>query len=126
MTCRSDRADDVTASRAAKRSMIWGRFSEPDEWAAEIIRDRDLVEREIARVTKTARPAMDGAATRAHVVASAIVEDRIIVLETYVGDLWGAASDEQVQERASRIARELQNELHAPGLDVRGGIWEAP
>ena len=68
---------------------------------------------------------MDGAATRAHVVASAIVED-MIMLETYVDDLWGAASDEQVQERASRIARELQNELHAAGLDVRGGIWEAP
>jgi len=85
--------------------MICARFSEPDEWAAEIIRDRDLVQREIARVTKTARPAMDAAATRAHVLASAIVEDRIIMLETYVGDLWGAASDEQVQERASRIAR---------------------
>ena len=63
-TCRSDGADDVTASRVATRSMICARFSERDEWAAEIIRDRDLVQREIARVTKTARPAVDGAAKR--------------------------------------------------------------
>jgi hypothetical protein len=126
MTCRSDAADDMASSGAAKPNVICARFSEPDEWAAEIIRDRDLVERQIARVTKTARPVMDGAATRAHVVASAIVEGRIVMLETYVGDLWGAAADEEVQQRASRIVGELENELHAAGLDVRGGIWEAP
>jgi hypothetical protein len=85
--------------------VICARFSEPDEWAAEIIRERDTVERKIAQVTKTGRPMMDGATIRAHVVASAIVEGRIILLETCAGDLWGMATDEQVQERASRIAR---------------------
>ena len=84
------------------------------------------MKREIAQVTKTARPVMDGATTRTHLLASAIVDGRIITLETYVGALWGAASDEQVQERASRIVRELENELHAPGLDARGGIRQVP
>ena len=116
-TCRSD----VTAP-----SVICARFSEPDEWAAEIIRDRDIVERQTVRVTKTARPVMDGAATRAHVVGSAIVEGRIVMLETCVGDLWGMAADEEVQERASRIVRELEDELRGAGMEVRGGIWEAP
>ena len=37
-TCRSD---------ATAPSVICARFSEPDEWAAEIIRDRDMVERKI-------------------------------------------------------------------------------
>ena len=100
--------------------MICARFSEPDEWAAEIIRDRDLVERQIVRVTKTARPVMDGAATRP-VVASAIVEGRIVMLETCVGDLWGMAADEEVQERASRIARELEDELRAPAWRCAAG-----
>jgi len=86
-----------------------------------IIRDRDLVEHQIARVTKTARPVMDGAASRAHVV----VEGRIILLETCVGDLWGMAADEEVQERASRIVGQLEHELNAAGLEVRGGIWES-
>ena len=114
----------MTASEATNTALICARFSEPSEWASEIIRDRDLVEHQIARVTKTARPVMDGAATRAHVVASAIVEGRIILLETCVGDLWGMADDEEVQERASRIVGQLEHELDAAGLEVRGGIWE--
>jgi hypothetical protein len=116
----------MTSSGATIASVICARFSEPSEWADEIIRDRDLVERQIARVTKTARPVLDGAATSADVVASAIVEGRIILLQTCVGDLWGMAADEQVQERASRIVRELQEELLDAGLEVRAGIWEAP
>jgi len=46
------------------------------------------------------------------------------MLETCVGDVWGMAGDEEVQERASRIAGELEHELDAAGLEVRGGIWE--
>ena len=115
----------MTASGPTKTALICAGFSEPSEWASEIIRDRDLVERQIARVTKTARPVMDGAATRAHVVASAIVEGRIIMLETCVGDLWGMAADEEVQERSSRIVRELEEELLDAGLEVRAGIWES-
>jgi hypothetical protein len=111
-TCRSD---------ATAPSVICARFGEPDEWAAEIIRDRDMVERQTVRVTKTARPVMDGAVTRAHVVGSAIV-----MLETCVGDLWGMAADGDVQERASRIVRGLEDELRGAGMEVRGGIWEAP
>ena len=114
----------MTASEATNTALIRARFSEPCEWAREIIRDRDLVERQIARVTKTARPVMAGAATRAHVVASAFIEGRIIMLETCVGDRWGMAADEEVQERASRIADQLEHELDAAGLEVRGGIWE--
>ena len=109
-----------------RQSLIRARFTEPNEWATEISCDRDLVERQIARVTKTARPVLDGAATRAHVVASAIVEGRIILLEACVGDLWGMADDEQVHKRATRIVRELQEELLDAGLEVRAGIWEAP
>ena len=48
------------------------------------------------------------------------------MLETCVGDLWGMAADEEVQERASRIVRELEDELRGAGMEVRGGIWEAP
>jgi hypothetical protein len=50
----------------------------------------------------------------------------MILLERCVGDLWGAAADEEVQERAGRIVRELEVELEGAGLEVRGGIWEAP
>ena len=77
-------------------------------------------------MTKTARPVMDAAAARAHVVGSAIVEGRIVMLETCVGDLWAMAADEEVQERASRIARELEDELRGAGMALRGVIWEAP
>ena len=40
----------------AKPGVICARFTEPDEWAAEIVREGDM----IARVTKTARPVTNG------------------------------------------------------------------
>jgi hypothetical protein len=60
------------------------------------------------------------------VVANAIVEGRIILLETCACDLWDMATDENVQERTSRIVCELENQPQDAGLEVRGGIWEAP
>jgi hypothetical protein len=47
-----------------------------------------------------------------------------IMVETCVGALWGIAADAEVQERASRIVGQLEHELDAAGLEVRGGIWE--
>ena len=116
----------MTASGATNASVIYALFTEPNEWISEIIRDRDLVERQFARVTKTARPVLDGAATRADVVASAIVEGRIILLETCVGDLWGMAADEQVQERASRIVARARGRAAQRRCRGARGIWESP
>jgi hypothetical protein len=101
-------------------------FTEPNEFVAEISRDhaRGLVERGIVRVTKVGRPAMNGTITRVSVEAAAIVDSRCVRLRCVCGDLWGLGDDEQVQQRATELVRELENELVDAGLEPRAGLYD--
>lgn len=101
-------------------------FTEPTEFVAEIVRDhqRGLVDRGIVRVTKVGRPAMNGTLTRVTVEAAALVDARVVRLQTLCGDLWGGNIDEQVQTRASELVRELESELLDGGLEVRAGMFD--
>lgn len=99
------------------------RFTEPAEFLDELKRDRDLIERKIVRLSKLGKPSPDGAATAAYVVAGAIVAGRPVVLERYIGDLWGiTASDNRVQRDAGQMMRELRAGLAELELDERGGM----
>jgi hypothetical protein len=101
-------------------------FTEPNEFVAEISRDhsRGLVERGIVRVTKVGRLAMNGTITRATVEAAAIVDSRCVRLRVVCGDLWGIHGDEQVQQRATELVRELESELLDAGLELRAGLYD--
>jgi hypothetical protein len=101
-------------------------FTEPNEFVAEISRDhaRGLVERGIVRVTKVGRPAMNGTITRVSVEAAAIVDSRCVRLRCVCGDLWGLGDDKQVQQRATELVRELENELVDAGLEPRAGLYD--
>ena len=101
-------------------------FTELNEFVAEISRDhsRGLVERGIVRVTKVGRPAMNGTITRVTVEAAAIVDSRCVRLRCQCGDLWGMDGDQQVQERASELVRELESQLLDAGLELRAGFYE--
>jgi hypothetical protein len=99
-------------------------FTEPGEFVAEMARDqsRGLVDRGLVRVTKVGRPAMNGTLTRVSVEAAAIVDSRCVRLRIVCGDLWGMDGDEQVQQRASELVRELESQLLDAGLELRAGI----
>jgi hypothetical protein len=101
-------------------------FTEPNEFVAEISRDhaRGFVERGIVRVTKVGRPAMNGTITRVTVEAAAIVDSRCVRLRWVCGDLWELGDDEQVQQRATELVRELENELVDAGLEPRAGLYD--
>lgn len=101
-------------------------FTQPNEFVAELARDhsRGLVERGIVRVTKVGRPAMNGMITRVTVEAAAIVDSRCVRLRSQCGDLWGMDGDEQVQERASELVRELESQLLDAGLELRAGLYD--
>jgi hypothetical protein len=101
-------------------------FTEPNEFVAEISRDhaRGLVERGIVRVTKVGRPVMSGTVTRVTVEAAAIVDSHCVRLRCECGDLWGLGDDEQVQQRATELVRELENELVDAGLEPRAGLYD--
>jgi hypothetical protein len=106
-------------------SYLVARFTEPREFVEDLARDVDLVERKIVRVSKVARPAMQSTVTRVSVHAGAIVADRPVILETLIGDLWGAPDDAQVQAAATAAVNELTYDLQALGLQVRAGLLEA-
>jgi hypothetical protein len=101
-------------------------FTEPNEFVAEISRDhaRGLVERGIVRVNKVGRLAMNGTITRVTVEAAAIVDTRCVRLRCVCGDLWGLDGDEQVQQRASELVRELESEPLDIGLEPRAGLYD--
>jgi hypothetical protein len=101
-------------------------FTEPNEFVAEIVRDhqRGLADRGIVRVSKVGRPVMNGTLTRVTVEAAALVDSRVVRLQTLCGDLWGVSVDEQVQTRASELVRELERELLDAGLEVRAGVFD--
>jgi hypothetical protein len=101
-------------------------FTEPNEFVAELARDhaRGLVERGIVRVTKVGRSAMNGTITRVTVEAAAIVGSRCVRLRCQCGDLWGMDGDQQVQERASELVRELESQLLDAGLELRAGLYD--
>ena len=104
---------------------ITAHFTEPSEYLAELERDRALIERGIVRVTKTGRPDATGALTHVSVEAAAIIDGRLCRLSSYCGALWGIANtDEPVQQRASRIVKDLEDKLLEIGLEVRAGLWD--
>lgn len=110
--------------------IVVARFTEPDEFLDELRiaqgRSAHAVEGGVVRVTKLARPAgPNGVLTRITVNAGAIVHGRLVLLERYVGDLWGGPGDADVQQRATAIVAEIDEHAPGYGLDVRGGMFEA-
>lgn len=102
------------------------RFTEPRELVAELKVDVDHVERRIVRLTTIARPLANGVATRVHVHAGAIVAGRAVILERYIGELWGVPeTDDRTQREAAQALRWLEDRLAELELDVRAGVLEA-
>jgi hypothetical protein len=106
------------------RRAIEAQFTDPDEWTAEVARDKLHVERGIIRATKQSRPIYNGSLTRVSVVATVLVEGRLVRLEAIVGDLWGnEIPDRQVVERADAILEKIADILEPLGLEIRAGVW---
>jgi hypothetical protein len=109
--------------------MIAARFSEADDFVAELKLDASHIERKIVRVTYLSTPTESGL-TAVTVEATAIVAgddgrpDRLLMLRIYCGDLWQIdTQDAPVRERAGRIIRKVQSGADHAGLEVRGGTW---
>lgn len=110
--------------------IVVARFTEVDEYLAELrgehARSAHAIDRGIVRVSKLARPGGPGGMlTNVTVHAGAIVRGRLVVLERFVGQLWGSApGDDEVQDRASEVVAELTAGLRDVGLEVRAGLFE--
>lgn len=101
------------------------RFTEPDEYLAELERDVFAVERKIVRVSRLYRRASSGAYSVALVRAGAIVEGRPILFERLVGTLWGfGPGDDETQAKLDELVAELERGIDRLGLQARPGVLE--
>lgn len=107
------------------------RFTEIDEYVAELERDAGGVANQRVRLTMTVTPTQLGL-QRLEVIAGAKVlsavpghEDfDLVEFRRYCGDLWGqVAADEQVRAKAAGIVDELRARLDELGFVVAGGIY---
>lgn len=111
--------------------IVVARFTEVDEYIGELrgehARSAHAIDRGIVRVSKLARAGGPGGMlTNVTVHAGAFVRGRLVVLERFVGQLWGsgAPGDDEVQDRASEVVAELTAGLRDVGLEVRAGLFE--
>lgn len=102
------------------------RFGDPHTWRDELIRDADLVERGIVRVSFRARPILRDVPTPAVLIleGGAIVAGRIVRLEHPLGELWGRGPDADVQQRGRDLADALTTDLAKHDLELREGKLE--
>jgi hypothetical protein len=113
------------------------RFSDPDEFVAELARDPHAVARKLVRVTSSRYPVMNAAVTRLTVVAGAKVLSQtvgadgeghdLVELTAFVGDLWGQeANDNPVLEKAQALMEDLEAKLTVHGFTTAAGRYEIP
>lgn len=110
---------------ARSTSFLRVRFTEPREFVDELRTDVALIERGVVRLTQQARPTYNGAVVRVSVVAGAIVDGRPVILDRYIGELWGMPdADEGVNRNAAQAVTWLEGQLRELGLQARAGVLE--
>ena len=109
-------------------NMATVKFTDAAEFTAELGKDWGLVERAIVRLTTVTRPAREvdiPELRHVSVVATALVDGRIVRLDRYCGQLWGVPEgDKQVLELAGQVQRLIEEFCVEAGLEVRAGVYE--
>ena len=106
-----------------KPTPIAANFYDPDEYLAELLLDKDRVDRGILRVTVRRRYATPFVTVS--VVATAVVEGVLASLEHRIGEAF--AGDEKVNgitDKAHAALDKLTAAGKSLGLDVRAGVFE--
>lgn len=98
------------------------KFNSSAEFLEEISKDKDMVERKIVRVTRLFASVKALPVKELSVVATAVVDSKIIRLDRPVGQiLTGAFEDSEVQRQADRLVDTLCNSLSAVVYRSRAG-----
>jgi hypothetical protein len=104
--------------------VVIARYTAPDEFLADLARDKDAVERGLVHVTQAIRPnAMGQRLVAVH--AGAIVGGRPMLLGREIGLLWGAQpQDEEVADESVRVQRQVEDAVTDLGLELRAGYLD--
>lgn len=114
------------------KAMPTVKFSLASEFLAELVMDKDKIHRQIVRVTQVYRPdRVTPVISHLVIVATARIEDYILQMESYVGQVWGQNGQhsnpvtQETQHRAQELISALTKELQDLGVEIRCGMWEA-
>ena len=99
------------------------KFSDPEDFLAELEKDKDLVDRGIVRLVYSFTPTkISPNIQHLSVLATALVAGQVYRLESYCGDLWRIeGQDQPVYDKGAKIKKEIEDGCAKLGLEVRGG-----
>lgn len=100
------------------------RFTECDEFLAELARDVESVARRIVRLTYLFTPT-DHGTQHVTVIASYEVDDGgLISLRRWTGEYWGAGFPREALDAADALRAQVASAVEDLGLEVRNGVFE--
>lgn len=99
-------------------------FNDLDEFIAELVKDRTLVDRNLVRLTCQHRAHTEMPITYVSVIAMAQVGGYLVKLGWPIGDFMRTIEDQRqrVAERAEQILNTLQSQCADLGLETRAGL----
>ena len=98
------------------------KFNDPEDFLAELTKDKEKVDRGIVRLVYSFNPSTHGITTHLSVVATALVGTQLYRLEAYCGDLWHIEKMDQVTyDQGKQIKGMIEKRCATLGLEVRGG-----
>lgn len=103
------------------------RFTEADEFLAELARDVELIDRRIVRISYLFTPsaATGGAVKSVEILAAYEVEGGSLVrFRRYTGDYWGQGFPRTALDDADAMRQRVTSAVEDLGLEVRCGLFE--
>jgi len=99
------------------------KFNATEEYLEELTKNIDRMPVKILRITKRAR--LVPGAERMFITATHRLEDEIIRLDRYIGELVGIkAEDAPTYRKADAVMNALEQKAKDLGLEVRAGMYE--
>ena len=101
------------------------RFNVPEEFLAEVEKDKQGIASKIVRVTNLYRQSTVSPVIRhLFVVATYKVTGEIVRLDYHAGDLWRMEQDEHTRARAKEATQRIEEACATQGLELRAGLYE--
>jgi hypothetical protein len=98
-------------------------FNALEEFLRELETDKEIIERQIVRLTNLYQQSTMTPAIRSlFVVASYKVRGEVVQLKYYAGDLWNLDQDKKTLEKSNRLQTHIEEACKGYGLEVRGGL----
>jgi len=107
-------------------------FNDIEQFLIEVAKDRELIRDKIVRLAQVTRQAKAGPLSTISLVATCIIRGHVVRLQHSFGQVYildGKPGDPQSTaqfDKLKQAAEQLERNLIAMPLDVRGGIFNIP